>query len=156
MGECAVDRRLSPRRWRLLSFIALHDGVTVLDVALILGVTRLTAQRDLAWLYQAGLVDRWRSTEDRTHTWIYDITPDGTGLLRETLTAAGRPVPLHLGRRSWGAAHYLLFLPLLEVSRRQPERCALFQWLTTMDTSAWLRDHGPRRPRLAWLRGRRK
>jgi DNA-binding transcriptional ArsR family regulator len=137
MGESAVDRRLPPRRWRILSFVALH-GVTVLDVAVVLGVARLTAQRDLAWLYQARLVDRWRSNEDRTHTWIYDITPDGTGLLREALTASERPVPLQLGHRTWGAADHLLFLPLLEVSRRQPDRCTLFQWLTTMDT-----DGGP-------------
>lgn len=142
MGEFAVDRRLSPRRWRVLSFLALHGGATVRDVALVLGVTRLTAQRDLAWLHQAGLVDRWRSNEDRTHTWIYDITAEGTGLLRETLTAAGRPVPLQLGRRIWGAADHLLFLPLLEVSRRQPDRCEVFQWLATMETSVWLRSHG--------------
>jgi hypothetical protein len=122
--------------------MALHGGATVRDVALVVDVARLTAQRDLAWLYQAGLVDRWRSNEDRTHTWIYDITPDGTGLLRETLTVAGRPVPLQLGHRTWGAADHLLFLPLLEVSRRQPGRCELFQWLATMDTSAWLRGHG--------------
>jgi DNA-binding MarR family transcriptional regulator len=141
MGEPAVDRRLSPRRWRILSLLALHGGATVRDVALVLGVARLTAQRDLAWLYQAGLVDRWRSNEDRTHTWIYDITPDGTGLLRETLIAAGRRVPLQLGHRTWGAADHLLFLPLLEVSRRQPDRCAVFQWLTTLDTSVWLRGH---------------
>jgi DNA-binding MarR family transcriptional regulator len=141
MGKSAVDRRPSPRRWRILSLLALHGGVTVLDVALVLDVARLTAQRDLAWLYQAGLVDRWRSTEDRTHTWIYDITPDGTGLLREALTAAGRPVPLQLGHRTWGAADHLLFLPLLEVSRRQPGRCELLQWLATMDTSVWLRGH---------------
>jgi DNA-binding MarR family transcriptional regulator len=142
MGESVADRRLPPRRWRILSFLALHGGATVQDVALVLGVTRLTAQRDLAWLYQAGLVDRWRSNEDRTHTWIYDIAANGTKLLREALTAAGRPVPLQLGHRTWGAAHYLLFLPLLEVSRRQPGRCELFQWLATMDTSAWLRGHG--------------
>jgi DNA-binding MarR family transcriptional regulator len=142
MGESAVGRRLSPRRWRILSLLALHGGATVRDVALVLGVARLTAQRDLAWLYQAGLVARWRSNEDRTHTWIYDITADGTELLRETLTAAGRSVPLQLGHRTWGAADHLLFLPLLEVSRRQPGRYELFQWLTTLDTSVWLRGHG--------------
>ncbi|MEU4641051.1 hypothetical protein [Micromonospora sp. NPDC023814] len=38
-------------------------------------------------------------------------------------------------------ADALLFLPLVEVSRRYPGRCELFQWLATMETSAWLRQH---------------
>jgi hypothetical protein len=50
-------------------------------------------------------------------------------------------MPLRLGQRRWSAAHHLLFLPLVEVSRQNPGRCELFGWLTTMDTSVWLRQH---------------
>ncbi|WP_244454338.1 hypothetical protein [Micromonospora echinofusca] len=39
-------------------------------------------------------------------------------------------------------ARYLIFLPLLAVSRQDPGRCGLFQWLTTLDTSVWLRERG--------------
>ncbi|MFB9234064.1 hypothetical protein ACFFWC_00710 [Plantactinospora siamensis] len=133
---------LTPRRWRILSFLALHGSSTTSDIAVVVGVPRLTAQRDLTWLYSSGLVGRGRSAEDRAHVWWYRITGDGTALLNRDFVASGRPVPLHLGQRHWGAAHYLLFLPLLEVSRRDPGRCGLFQWLTTMDTSVWLRERG--------------
>ncbi|MCX4386359.1 hypothetical protein OG777_05370 [Micromonospora peucetia] len=34
-----------------------------------------------------------------------------------------------------------MFLPLVEVSRRNPGRCELFKWLATMETSSWLRQH---------------
>ncbi|MFI7518536.1 hypothetical protein [Micromonospora globbae] len=93
------------------------------------------------WLQEAGLVRRERSPEDRTHTWWYGITAEGTDVLRRALTASGRPVPLRLGQRPSGMADALLFLPLIEVSRRNPGRCELFQWLATMETSAWLRQH---------------
>lgn len=79
--------------------------------------------------------------EDRTHTWWYEVTAEGAEVLRRDLVASGRPVPLQLGRRTPSAADALLFLPLVEVSRRNPGRCELFQWLATMDTSAWLRQH---------------
>lgn len=141
MGDSATSRRLTPRRWRILSFLALHGSATTMDVALVAGISRLTAHRDLAWLHGAGLVSRWHSDEDRTHTWWYDVTAHGTQMLNLNLAASGRPVPLQLGRRHWGAAHHLLFLPLVEVSRQTPGRCELFQWLTTMDTSVWLRQH---------------
>lgn len=62
-------------------------------------------------------------------------------MLRRALTASGRPVPLRLGQRPSGKADALLFLPLVKVSRRNPGRCELFQWLATMETSAWLRQH---------------
>jgi DNA-binding MarR family transcriptional regulator len=132
---------LTPRQWRILSFLALHGSARTMDIALVAGVSRLTAHRDLAWLHSAGLVGRWRSGEDRTHTWWYEVTPEGTEVLRADLVASGRPVPLQLGRRRGGVAHALLFLPLVEVSRQNPGRCELFQWLATMDTSAWLRQH---------------
>jgi DNA-binding MarR family transcriptional regulator len=141
MGDFAAVRRLPPRRWRILSFLAQHGSVSTLDVALVCDVSRLTAHRDLVWLHEAGLVRRERCEEDRTHTWWYEVTAEGVEVLRRTLTAAGRPVPLRLGRRLPGAADALLFLPLVEVSRRNPGRCELFQWLATMETSAWLRQH---------------
>ncbi|MFF0101858.1 MarR family transcriptional regulator [Micromonospora sp. NPDC005257] len=143
----AGGREVTPRRWRILSFLALHGMATTGDVAVVAGVPRLTAHRDLTWLHAAGLVGRERSAEDRAHAWWYRITGEGVGLLGRDLVSSGRPVPLQLGQRHWGAAHYLLFLPLLEVSRRYADRCGLFQWLTTLDTSAWLRER-----RLAHLR----
>ncbi|MET8304378.1 hypothetical protein [Micromonospora sp. NPDC005211] len=115
---------------------------TTSDVAVVAGVPRLTAHRDLTWLHAAGLVGRERSAEDRAHAWWYRATVEGVGLLNRDLVSSGRPVPLRLGQRQWGAAHYLLFLPLLEVARRDPGRCGLFQWLTTLDTSVWLRERG--------------
>ncbi|MBM0255474.1 hypothetical protein JNW89_00105 [Micromonospora sp. 4G55] len=121
--------------------MAQHGSASTLDVALVCAVSRLTAHRDLVWLHAAGLVRRERSEEDRTHTWWYEVTAEGTEVLRHDLTASGRPVPLRLGQRPPGAADALLFLPLLEVSRRNPGRCELFQWLATMETSAWLRQH---------------
>lgn len=141
MGNRAAMRRLSPRRWRILSFLAQHGLASTLDVALVCDVSRLTAHRDLAWLHDAGLVRRERSEEDRTHTWWYEATAEGAEVLRNELAAAGRRVPLQLGRRPPSAADGLLFLPLIEVSRRNPGRCELFQWLATMETSAWLRQH---------------
>ncbi|MFJ1539438.1 MarR family transcriptional regulator [Micromonospora chalcea] len=138
----AGGRELTPRRWRVLSFLALHGMATTGDVALVVGVPRLTAHRDLTWLHAAGLVGRERAAEDRAHTWWYRITEEGSELLHRDLVASGRPVPLRLGERGWGAAHYLLFLPLLAVARQDPGRCALFQWLTTLDTSVWLRERG--------------
>jgi hypothetical protein len=138
----AGGRELTPRRWRILSFLALHGMATTSDVAVVAGVPRLTAHRDLTWLHTAGLVGRERLAEDRTHAWWYRITREGTELLNRDLVASGRPVPLRLGDRYWGAAHYLLFLPLLAVSRQDPGRRGLFQWLTTMDTSVWLRERG--------------
>lgn len=141
MGDHAAVRRLSPRRWRILSFLAQHGSTSTLHVALVCDVSRLTAHRDLVWLHKAGLVRRERSEEDRTHTWWYKVTAEGTELLRRDLTASGRPVPLRLGQRLPGKADALLFLPLVEVSRRNPGRCELFQWLATMETSAWLRQH---------------
>jgi DNA-binding MarR family transcriptional regulator len=138
----AGGRELTPRRWRILSFLALHGSATTSDIAVVAGAPRLTAHRDLTWLHTAGLVGRERAAEDRTHAWWYRITGEGTALLNRDLVASGRPVPLQLGQRHWGAAHYLLFLPLLEASRQDPGRCGLFQWLTTMDTSAWLRERG--------------
>ncbi|WBB69308.1 DeoR family transcriptional regulator [Micromonospora sp. WMMD812] len=141
MGDPVAVRRLSPRRWRVLSFLAQHGSASTLDVALVCAVSRLTAHRDLVWLHEAGLVRRERFEEDRTHTWWYEVTAEGTEALRRDLTASGRPVPLQLGQRPPGAADALLFLPLVEVSRRNPGRCELFQWLATMETSAWLRQH---------------
>ncbi|WBC04237.1 hypothetical protein [Micromonospora sp. WMMA1976] len=143
----AGDRELSPRRWRILSFLALHGWATTSDIAVVAGVPRLTAHRDLTWLHTMGLVGRERSAEDRAHAWWYRITGEGTELLDRDLVLSGRPVPLRLGQRDWGTAHYLLFLPLLAVSRQDPARCRLFQWLTTLDTSVWLRERG-----LAYLR----
>jgi DNA-binding transcriptional ArsR family regulator len=136
----AGGREVTPRRWRILSFLALHGVATTSDIALVVGVPRLTAHRDLTWLYAAGLVGRERSAEDRAHAWWYRITGEGVDLLGRDLVSSGRPVPLHLGQRQWGAAHDLLFLPLLAASRQDPGRCGLFQWLTTMDTSVWLRE----------------
>ncbi len=141
MGDRTAVRRLSPRRWRILSFLAQHGSASTLDVALICDVSRLTAHRDLVWLHEAGLVRREREAEDRTHTWWYEATADGADVLRRDLAASGQPVPLQLGRRPPSAAGGLLFLPLVEVSRRNPGRCELFQWLATMETSAWLRQH---------------
>ncbi|MFF0876460.1 MarR family transcriptional regulator [Micromonospora aurantiaca (nom. illeg.)] len=138
----AGRRELSPRRWRILSFLALHGWATTSDIAVVAGVPRLTAHRDLTWLHSVGLVSRERSAEDRAHAWWYRITGEGTGLLDRDLVLSGRLVPLRFGQRDWGAAHYLLFLPLLAVSRQDPARCWLFQWLTTLDTSAWLRERG--------------
>ncbi|QLQ39622.2 MarR family transcriptional regulator [Micromonospora robiginosa] len=138
----AGDGELTPRRWRILSFLALHGSATTSDIAVVAGVPRLTAHRDLTWLHIAGLVGRERSAEDRAHAWWYRITGEGTELLGRDLISSGRPVPLHLGQRHWRGAHYLLFLPLLEASRQDPGRCGLFQWLTTLDTSVWLRERG--------------
>ncbi|MGN9890427.1 DeoR family transcriptional regulator [Micromonospora sp. L31] len=147
MGDDAAVLRLSPRRWRILSFLAQHALASTMDLALVCDVSRLTAHRDLVWLHEAGLVSRQRSEEDRTHTWWYKATAEGTERLRRDLAASGRPVPLQLGRRHPSASDDLLFLPLVEVSRRNPGRCGLFQWLATMDASAWLRQHD-----LAYLR----
>ncbi|WP_406107553.1 DeoR family transcriptional regulator [Micromonospora globbae] len=141
MGDRTAVRRLSPRRWRILSFLTQHGSASTLDVALVCDVSRLTAHRDLTWLHEAGLVRRERSDEDRTHTWWYEVTAEGAEVLRGDLVASGRPVPLQLGRRPPSPADALLFLPLIEVSRRNPGRCELFQWLATMETSAWLRQH---------------
>ncbi|MFE9189003.1 DeoR family transcriptional regulator [Micromonospora sp. NPDC007208] len=141
MGDQDAVRRLSPRRWRILSYLAQHGSASTLDVALVCAVSRLTAHRDLVWLYESGLVRRERSAEDRTHTWWYGVTAEGTEVLRHALTESGRPVPLLLGQRPSSAADALLFLPLVEVSRRNPGRCELFQWLATMETSSWLRQH---------------
>ncbi|MFI7203402.1 DeoR family transcriptional regulator [Micromonospora aurantiaca (nom. illeg.)] len=99
MGDQGATRRLSPRRWRILSYLAQHGSASTLDVALVCAVSRLTAHRDLVWLHEAGLVRRERSPEDRTHTWWYGVTPEGTEVLRRALRASGRPVPLQLGRR---------------------------------------------------------
>ncbi|WP_369754145.1 hypothetical protein [Micromonospora sp. CNB394] len=103
---------------------------------------RLTAHRDLAWLHVARLVGRERSAEDQAHAWWYRITGEGTDLLGRDLVSSGRPVPLRLGQRGCRAAHYLLFLPLLKASRQNPGRYGLFRWLTTLDTSVWLRERG--------------
>ncbi|MEU4642429.1 MarR family transcriptional regulator [Micromonospora sp. NPDC023814] len=141
MVNQGATRRLSPRRWRILSYLAQHGAASTLDVALVCAVSRLTAHRELVWLHEAGLVRRERSPEDRTHTWWYGVTAEGTEVLQRALTASGQPVPLRLGQRSSGVADALLFLPLVEVSRRNPGRCELFQWLATMETSSWLRQH---------------
>ena len=50
-------------------------------------------------------------------------------------------MPLQLGRRRANPVHDLLFLPLVEVSRRHPGRCELLQWLAKVDTSVWLRQY---------------
>ncbi|MFI7487858.1 DeoR family transcriptional regulator [Micromonospora echinaurantiaca] len=141
MGDHVAVRRLSPRRWRILSFLAQHGSASTLDVALVCDVSRLTAHRDLVWLHEAALVHRERSDEDRTHTWWYEATAKGAEALRGNLVALGWRVPLQLGRRPPSMAGGMLFLPLVEVSRRNPGRCELFQWLATMETSAWLRQH---------------
>ncbi|MER7457635.1 DeoR family transcriptional regulator [Micromonospora sp. NPDC126480] len=141
MNDRTAVRRLLPRRWRILSFLAQDGSASTLDVALVCDVSRLTAHRDLAWLHDAGLVRRDRSAEDRTHTWWYAATAQGAELLSRELAASGRSVPLQLGRRHPSPADALLFLPLVEVSRRNAGTCELFQWLATMETSAWLRQH---------------
>jgi hypothetical protein len=133
---------LTSRRWRILSFLALLGSATTDDTAVAVGVSRLTAHRDLTWLHGAGLVTRDRSAVDRAHAWWYRITGEGAEFLGRDLVSSGRPLPLRLGQRPWGAARYLLFLPLLAVSRQDPGRCVLFQWLTTLDTSVWLRERG--------------
>jgi DNA-binding MarR family transcriptional regulator len=153
MGDGGVSRWLTPRRWRILSFLALHGCETTMDVAVVAGISRLTAHRDLTWLHGAGLVSRWRSDEDRTHTWWYKVTDHGIRLLSRDLSASGRPVPLQLGQRHWSAAHDLLFLPLVEVSRQKPGRCELFGWLTTMAAPA--QPGPPARRRLRRLAGGR-
>lgn len=99
MGDQDAVRRLSPRRWRILSYLAQHGSASTLDVALVCAVSRLTAHRDLVWLHESGLVRRERSAEDRTHTWWYGVTAEGTEVLRHALTESGRPVPLLLGQR---------------------------------------------------------
>ncbi|WP_431874536.1 MarR family transcriptional regulator [Micromonospora marina] len=76
---------------------------TTSDIAVVAGVPRLTAHRDLTWLHAAGLVGRERSAEDRTHAWWYRITGQGIDLLNHDLVALGRPVPLQLGQRQCGA-----------------------------------------------------
>ncbi|MGA3565776.1 MarR family transcriptional regulator [Melissospora conviva] len=137
----AGGRELSPRRWRILSFLALHGWATTSDIAVVAGVPRLTAHRDLTWLHTVGLVGRERSAEDRAHAWWYRITGEGAELPHRGLVLSGQSVPMRLGQREWGAAHYLLFLPLLAVSRQDPARCGLFQWLTTLGT-VWLQERG--------------
>ncbi|WP_246835346.1 DeoR family transcriptional regulator [Micromonospora sp. MH33] len=99
MGDQVAVRRLSLRRWRVLSHLAQLGSASTLDVALVCAVSPLTAHRDLVWLHEAGLVRRDRSAEDRTHTWWYGVTVEGTEVLRGALTASGRPVPLRLGQR---------------------------------------------------------
>ncbi|WP_236648730.1 MULTISPECIES: hypothetical protein [Micromonospora] len=132
---------------------------TTIDIAVVVGEPRLTAHRDLTWLHAAGLVDRERAAEDRAHAWWYRITRQGADLLGRDLVASGRSVPLRLGQRDWSAAHYLLFLPLLAAAREDPGRCGLFQWLTTLDTSVWLRERGLAHLRAdgygVWLEGGR-
>ncbi|MET7708444.1 DeoR family transcriptional regulator [Micromonospora sp. NPDC005413] len=76
-GEQGATRRSSPRRWRILSYLAQHGSASTLDVALVCAVSRLTAHRDLVWLHEAGLVRRERSGEDRTHSWWYGVTAEG-------------------------------------------------------------------------------
>ena len=61
-------RRLTPRRWRILFFLALESYSRVDDMALVVGVSRVTAHRDLAWLHNAGLVTRWHEREDKKPT----------------------------------------------------------------------------------------
>lgn len=106
------------------------------------GVPRLTAHRELAWLHDAGLVGRARSAEDRAHAWWYGITGEGVELLGHALAVAGAAGAVAPGPAAVGGAHYLLFLPLLAASRQDPGRCGLFQWLATLDTSVWLRKRG--------------
>jgi hypothetical protein len=60
----------------------------------------------LASLHDAGLVSRWRFDEDRGHTWWYDVTAERAQLLSRDLVAAGRLVPLQLGKRHWSAVRY--------------------------------------------------
>ncbi|WP_328424215.1 DeoR family transcriptional regulator [Micromonospora sp. NBC_00389] len=118
MDDQLAVRRLSPRRWRVLSFLAQHGLASTLDVALVCAVSRLTAHRDLVWLREAGLVRRGRSAEDCTHTWWYEVTAEGTEVLRRDLTASGRPVPLQLGQRPPGAAGLAPSTPQGDTSRR--------------------------------------
>jgi DNA-binding MarR family transcriptional regulator len=137
----SAGHRLSPRRWKALSFLAVHGNMTVMLLADQTGVSRVTAHRDLAALYAAGLVERHCSVEDRTHTWVYSSTRAGNELVAQRLRAAGRPVPMQLERRYADLAHWLLFEPLVAVASRHPDRCRLLRWLPRMDTSVWLREH---------------
>lgn len=134
--------RVSPQRRRTLAFLALHGWARTVDVAPVVGVRRLTAQRDLTWLHDAGLVSRYRSDEDRTHAWWYEITPAGVRVVEAAMYAAGRRPPPRLGKRSPGVGHFLLFLPLAAYAAARPGECELFQWRTTMETSMWLRQYG--------------
>lgn len=102
-----------------------------MDVAVVCGVSQLTAQRDLARLHEARLVRRLRSEEGRTHTWWSEVTAQGAELLSRELAASGRPVPLQLGRRHTSAADNLRFLPLGaeqagDHGRRQPRGVLIF------------------------------
>jgi DNA-binding MarR family transcriptional regulator len=142
-----AGHHMSPRRWQALSFLAAHGGMTVLLLADQTRVSRVTAHRDLAALYAAGLVERRCSDEDRTHTWVYGSTPAGNELVAQRLRAAGRPVPLLPERRFPDVAQLLLFEPLVSIAAQQPDRCRLLRWLPRLDTSMWLREH-----RLAGLR----
>ncbi|WP_238424441.1 DeoR family transcriptional regulator [Micromonospora parastrephiae] len=73
MGDQDAVRLLSPRRWRILSYLAQHGSASTLDVALVCAVSRLTAHRDLVWLHEAG----WCAVNARRRT---GPTPGGTRL----------------------------------------------------------------------------
>jgi hypothetical protein len=134
--------RVSPRRRRILAFLAFHGVGRTAEVGLVAGVTRLTAHRDLTWLHRAGLVERLRSEQDSTHGWWYDITDDGVRVVVGEIRASGGVPPPGLGLREPSAGHHLVFLPLVAYAAAHRGECELLGWLGGVDTALWLRPYG--------------
>lgn len=132
---------LRQRHWSVLAVLAEHGVLHTGQVAALLFGSRPAAVRHLRVLVDAGLVWRFVFDNDSRHLAYYELSIEGREAIAGRLRAAGRPVPVALGRP--GRAMLLVneFFVALAV-RAQQGRGELFRWRRALEAAVWLREHG--------------
>ncbi len=88
--QLAERHRLTPPLLLLLRLLESHPGLTMVDLARMLGVSVPTMQSRMNRLDELGLIQRTRSEEDRRRV-PTELTARGKGMLRRVpLAGAGR------------------------------------------------------------------
>ena len=88
--QLASRHRLTPPLLLLLRLLESHPGLTMVDLARLLGVSIPTMQSRMNRLDELGLIQRTRSEEDRRRV-PTDLTARGRSMLRRVpLAGAGR------------------------------------------------------------------
>lgn len=119
----AGGRVLTPRRWRILSFLALHGSATTSDTAVVVGVSRLTVPRDLTWLHAAGLVSRERSAEH----WMLS-PPGGVSVAMTRWRMPSMVSNSDSCAPGWGRSRRTMSSSMVEEFGPPAEREARFAW----------------------------
>ncbi|MFI7211683.1 replication-relaxation family protein [Micromonospora maritima] len=135
-------RGLGQRHWALLSLLAEHGVLHTGQVETLMFGSRPAAARHLGALARAGLVWRFVYDDDPRHVAFYQLSTAGAEALAARLRAAGRAVPVALGRPGLDEFVVNEFFVGLAAHARERGQAELFRWRRAVEATAWLREHG--------------